>query len=295
MSSAYRGRFAPSPTGRLHFGSLVAAVASHAQARQQRGTWLIRMEDLDRPREVPGMAKALIEDLAAFGMVSDEPIVLQSQRDDLYTEALGRLSQRGSLFDCGCKRSDLRGLTAYPGTCREGLGPGKQARTVRVKVDSEPIALDDLVQGPFAQILQRDIGDFIVRRADGLFAYQLAVVVDDADQGITEIVRGADLLDSTPRQIYLQQLLDYAQPSYLHVPVAVDENGAKLSKQAFAQPVDPTQPIAGLSAAWRFLGQPPMTSPSTTEQFWRQAIDCWQPGRIPSRQSIAISPPRRCN
>jgi len=280
MRSQYRGRFAPSPTGRLHFGSLIAAVASYAQARQSEGIWLVRMEDLDRPREVPGMAAALIEDLAAFGMVSDESIVYQSRRNPIYQQALSSLEKAGLIFPCACSRKQLHGQRAYPGTCRDGLPVGKKARTQRLRVESTEVKFEDLIQGVYLQDLA-EVGDFIVRRADRLFAYQLAVVVDDAEQGITEVVRGADLLDSTARQIYLQQLLGYRRPSYCHVPVAVDSEGNKLSKQTFAAPVDSLKPVAGLQSAWRFLGQAELPVVSDVESFWRLAIERWRVQQVP--------------
>ncbi len=289
----YCGRFAPSPTGRLHFGSLVAAVASYAQAKAKGGVWIVRMEDLDRPRERPGMADALIADLAAFGLRSDETVVKQSQRDDRYARALDQLDRQGLIYGCACTRAKLGGAPVYPGYCRDGLPRGETARALRIRVPTSTVSFHDRVQGPIAQSLAADVGDFIVRRADGLFAYQLAVVVDDADQGITEVVRGCDLLDSTPRQIFLQRQLGLSTPGYLHVPLAVDETGAKLSKSWDAAPVDPEAPLNGLLQAWQFLGQLSLhgssSSPRTVDEFWRLAIDCWDSRRIPAEPTVRPS------
>lgn len=285
--STYRGRFAPSPTGRLHFGSLVAAVASHAQARVNDGVWIVRMEDLDRPREVAGMADALISDLATFGMRSDEPVMYQSRRDDAYAAALEQLRERGLIFACSCSRRELKAHAVYPGFCRDGVSK-KGAAAVRVLATDQLIEHDDAVLGTQAQNIAADVGDFIIKRTDGLFAYQLAVVLDDAEQGITEVVRGADLLDSTPRQIYLQQLLGLPTPDYAHVPLALDGAGNKLSKQSKARPVDPNEPVGGLLAAWKFLGQAaPDSTPTSVESFWQFAIDRWSLERLrPKGQAI---------
>ncbi len=248
----YRGRFAPSPTGDLHFGSLVAAVGSWLRARIEGGVWLIRIEDLDPPREVPGSATRIIETLARFGMSSDEPIEYQSQRADLYARALETLRDQGALFPCTCTRTEL---AASGGLHREACVPAPdRAQALRVRAPRGVITFEDAVQGPQRQDLYGEVGDFVVRRADGLTAYQLAVVVDDAAQGITEIVRGADLLDSTPRQLYLQQLLSLPHPRYAHLPLAVDAQGVKLSKQAASRPVDPDDPLPALVAALKFLG-----------------------------------------
>lgn len=249
---SYRGRFAPSPTGPLHFGSLVAAVGSWLRARSQNGIWLVRMEDLDPQREVPGAARDILETLASFGMVSDEPVVWQSRRDKAYDAAFARL--RECVFPCWCSRSDLEaggGLHRSP--C---IAPPSPARMPawRLRVDDHEIGFIDLLQGPFSQNLLNDVGDFVVRRVEGGFAYQLAVVVDDADARITEVVRGADLLDSTPRQIRLQQLLGLPTPGYAHLPLVLDRTGAKLSKSARALPVDRNDPLPTLRAALDFLG-----------------------------------------
>lgn len=282
VTSTYRGRFAPSPTGELHAGSLVAALASWLDARAHGGAWLVRIEDLDPPREVAGAAQRILAALAAFGMESDAPVVWQSARSELYRQALDRLAAAGLLYECACSRSDIAaaqqrlGLPPrrYPGTCREGAR-GREARALRVRVPDDVVAFDDRACGRFAQHLGRDVGDFIVRRADGLWAYQLAVVVDDAEQRITDVVRGADLLDNTPRQIWLQRALGVPTPRYLHVPVVTNARGEKLSKQTGATALDLADPLGELERAWRHLGFAPLGAASV-EAFLRVAIALWR-------------------
>lgn len=230
----YRGRFAPSPTGQLHFGSLVAAVGSWIRARSQNGVWIVRMEDLDPPREVPGAAADILETLTAFGMESDEPVMFQSRREAAYASAFEQLDAAGHVFPCWCSRVDLEPFGGIHRAC---------------------VAAPDAMRAP-AWRVRDDAGDFVIRRVEGWHAYQLAVVVDDAGQGITEVVRGADLLDSTPRQIHLQHLLGLPTPAYLHLPLALDSEGKKLSKQDRARPVDRDDPMPALRAALAFLGQP---------------------------------------
>lgn len=251
---SYRGRFAPSPTGPLHFGSLVAAVGSWLRARANQGVWLIRMEDIDPPREVPGAAEDILATLAAFGMESDEPVLYQSRREPAYREALERLRADSHAFPCWCSRGDLeaqRNIHHEP--CSAPADPARPPAW-RMRVPHETIHLDDTAVGSFAQDLHADAGDFVILRNDGWFAYQLAVVVDDAYQSITEVVRGLDLLDSTPRQIYLQRLLGYPTPAYLHLPLVLDADGRKLSKQERARSIDRNDPMPGLREALRFLG-----------------------------------------
>ena len=252
MPGGYRGRFAPSPTGDLHFGSLVAALGSWLRARARGGTWLVRVEDIDPPREVEGAARRIVETLAAFGMTSDEPVVHQSDRGALYADAAARLLASGAAFECRCSRSDLA-----DGIHRQCVARGRdftRAAALRVRALDEEICFDDLLQGRRCQNLARDVGDFVVRRVEGYWAYQLAVVVDDAAQGITEVVRGADLLDSTPRQIHLQRLLGLPTPAHAHLPLALDRERRKLSKQLASAPVDPRDPMPALRRAAAFLG-----------------------------------------
>jgi glutamyl-Q tRNA(Asp) synthetase len=294
----YRGRFAPSPTGPLHFGSLVAAVGSYLSARAQGGEWLVRMEDLDPPREVKGAADDILRTLEAYGFEWDSEVLYQSRRRDAYESAIDILRHQGALYACGCTRKEIadssvhgiEGLV-YPGTCRTGLAAGRSARALRVRTDQAEIEFADRVQGRQHSSLERDIGDFVVRRADGLFAYQLAVVVDDAEQGITEVVRGADLLASTPRQIHLQQLLGAPTPDYLHLPAALNDRGEKFSKQTLARPLPPRDPLPELWRALEFLGQspPPEWHGLRRADFWAAAIARWSEATIPRRSGIVIA------
>ncbi|HEX7815709.1 tRNA glutamyl-Q(34) synthetase GluQRS [Dyella sp.] len=251
---SYRGRFAPSPTGQLHFGSLVAAVGSWLCARQASGQWLVRVEDIDPPREVPGSAESILAALPAFGLVADEPIVRQSQRQAAYEAAFERLRDADLVFPCWCSRSDL---VASGGLHRHGFciatSDATRLPAWRLRVPDVEIVFDDGLQGLQRQRLIDTAGDFVIKRVEGLYAYQLACVVDDADQGITEVVRGNDLLDSTPRQIWLQRCLGLPTPTYRHLPLALDEQGRKLSKSAGAFPVDPTRPASMLQRALDFL------------------------------------------
>jgi glutamyl-Q tRNA(Asp) synthetase len=315
--SSYRGRFAPSPTGPLHFGSLVAAIGSYLDAKHHQGQWLVRIEDLDTPRTVKGAAKDILRTLEAFGLHWDEAVLYQSQRTDAYEEALLKLQSIGAVYPCTCTRKEiadsaLHGIDGiiYPGTCRNKthplpnpppLGEGMTAARAsawRVRTNtpfqpsslgkrSEPdplshrgrvregegfIEFNDILQGPITQHLENEIGDFVVKRADGLFAYQLAVVVDDAFQRITHVVRGSDLLSSTPRQIYLQQLFGLVTPAYMHLPVAVNAKGEKLSKQTLAAPVDSHNVSSALWSALQFLHQEP---PVELESSQRDEILDW--------------------
>ena len=260
----YRGRFAPSPTGPLHFGSLVSAMASFLQARAQGGQWFVRIEDLDPPREQPDAADHILRMLEALGMTWDGEVWYQRHRHPEYEAAISRLEAAGAVYACTCSRrevadSSVRGIDGpvYPGTCRDrGIGDGA-ARAQRVRTDATVVVFDDRWQGRVARTLDRDYGDFVLRRADGLFAYQLAVVVDDAAQGISEVVRGADLLESTPRQIHLQRLLGLPTPTYAHHAVVLNDAGQKLSKQTQAPPIDGRDDVpAVLTRALRFLEQP---------------------------------------
>jgi glutamyl-Q tRNA(Asp) synthetase len=246
----------------LHFGSLVAALGSWLRARACGGTWLVRIEDLDPPREVPGSRERIVQALAAFGMHSDEPVMRQGERHVHYAAALQRLVALGAAFPCRCSRSELGASGIHRG-CVAGPDSATREPAWRVHVPAGTIAFDDAIQGRYEQDLGLAVGDYVVRRADGWWAYQLAVVVDDAAQGITEVVRGADLIDSTPRQIHLQRLLGLSTPAYAHLPLALDPAGAKLSKQAASLPVDPGDPLPALRAALSFLGQPLPRVPPT--------------------------------
>lgn len=288
-STPYVGRFAPSPTGPLHFGSLVACLASYLDARAAGGTWLLRMEDLDRPRCRPEFATQIPATLARLGFQWDGEILFQSRRDDRYAECLARLTSEGRVYACACSRREIADSAVtgidgpvYPGTCRH-LALGATGNAIRVRVPDGTTAFTDRVQGHQSQELARDIGDFVLRRRDGLFAYQLAVVVDDADQGVTDVVRGADLLDSTPRQLLLQQMLGFPQPRYLHIPVAVNAAGQKLSKQTLAPALNNAAGCSQLNQALQFLGQPtvPADLAQTPSDLLLQAVSTWQPGSIP--------------
>jgi glutamyl-Q tRNA(Asp) synthetase len=291
----YRGRFAPSPTGPLHFGSLIAAVASYLEAKTQSGEWLLRMEDLDTPREVAGAADAILKALETFGFEWDGSVIYQSRRFDAYAAALENL--QALVYPCTCSRKEIadsamHGIDGliYPGTCRNGLKTDKQARAWRIKVEDRVIAFDDAIQSTISQNLSCDIGDFVLKRADGLYAYQLAVVVDDAEQGITHVVRGADLLDSTPRQIYLQQKLGVDTPGYAHIPVATNSQGEKLSKQTLAQPVDAQNPVPAIWQALSFLGQRPEISlrKASLAALWEYAKINWDISNIPRQRNICV-------
>ena len=309
---AYRGRFAPSPTGALHFGSLVAAMASFCDAKSAGGTWLVRIEDVDLPRNRPGAESGILATLERYGFAWDTPVVRQSERSAHYELALARLIASDRAYPCACTRRELEsavlgpaGERVYPGTCRAGVPADRAARPqrawrLRVVSDAQardavPVAFRDRLLGRQGQDLARDVGDFVVRRADGLFAYQLAVVVDDALQGITDVVRGADLCASTPRQIRLQQQLGYPTPRYLHVPVAINADGEKLSKQTRAPPL-PDDPLPALAAAWRFLDQPLPESPfrpATPREFWSWALLNWTPARLPPVPMLPAQPGNR--
>lgn len=300
--SCYRGRFAPSPTGPLHFGSLVAATGSFLEARAAGGEWLLRMEDVDEPRSQPGAADAILRTLEKAGFAWEGEVAYQSRRTQGYRTAFERLRLGDAVFACGCTRREVAdsmlapdAAPRYPGTCRAGLPSGRAARAWRLRVEPGPVCFDDALQGRVCQDLAAEVGDFVVLRADGCFAYQLAVVVDDAEQGITQVVRGADLIDSTPRQIYLQRQLGLPQPAYLHLPAAVNAAGEKLSKQTRARPIDGVRPQAALLAALEFLGQRPPADllRATLDELWRWAIAHWDRARLP-RCRFATAPAAYC-
>lgn len=286
----YAGRFAPSPTGPLHAGSLVAALASWLDAKAHGGRWLVRIEDVDTARCVPGAAETILTQLADCGLVSDEEPVWQSRRGAMYQAALDRLVSSGEAYPCGCSRKDIddalaargehhkrHGELVYPGTCRDGLH-GKTPRSWRFRVSSGVVRWLDRRLGPQAQDVEHEVGDFVLLRADGIWAYQLAVVVDDAAQGITHVVRGEDLADNTARQILLQQALEAPMPAYLHAPLVLAANGEKLSKQNGARPLDTRDPLRALDAAAAALGLAPHAGPlpialAAWEAQWKELYD----------------------
>ena len=290
MRLSYSGRFAPSPTGDLHFGSLVSAVASFLQAKHVHGEWLIRMEDIDPPREVPGSATRILHDLSRLGLNSDRPVLYQSTRTSAYQSAIDTLLSEGKAFWCGCSRNDLPPSGIYPGTCRNGLAPGKYPRAVRFKVGGSTIRFSDLIQGAIEENLEDSVGDFIIRRADGLPAYQLAVVVDDAFQGITEVVRGLDLLESTARQIHLQHVLGLPTPAYAHHPLAIGDDGRKLGKRLGSDPVGRLPAAQAVSAALQFLGQNPPGG-MELKDLWSWACEHWQADSIPRVECMRVESP----
>ena len=283
------GRFAPSPTGDLHFGSLVAAVASYLETKSRGGHWLVRVDDIDPPREVPGSADRILLALQSFGMRSGRPVVFQSQRTNAYRTVLENLLDEGLAFPCGCTRSELPPSGIYPGTCRNGLAPGKSPRAVRLAVSNKPVRFIDGIQGEFSENLSETCGDFVIWRADGLPAYQLAVVVDDSWQGVTEIIRGCDLLGSTARQIHVANCLGLESPRYAHHPVAATAGKHKLSKRLGSDPIENSPRSQTLELALRFLGQdPPGGLP--LDELWIWAIDHWDIERVPRKQRIEIVP-----
>jgi glutamyl-Q tRNA(Asp) synthetase len=288
VPTGYRGRFAPSPTGALHFGSLLAAFGSWLLARHARGEWLVRIEDLDPPREIVGAASRQLHTLEAFGLVPDGPVLRQSERSDVYADALERLLASGDAFACHCSRSDLAENGGIHRACVATTRRTHPAIRLRVP-DGTMIAFDDAIQGRIEQRVDVDVGDFVLRRADGYWAYQLAVVVDDAAQGITDVVRGADLRDSTPRQILLQRALGLPTPRYAHLPLVVDAAGHKLSKSLASLPIDAGHPLPALRAAWRALGQrsEALDASCTIAAALEAAMATFSPQRIPAG-SIAV-------
>lgn len=297
----YIGRYAPSPTGPLHFGSLIAAVASYCDAKANAGKWLLRIEDLDKPREITGATNTILQQLEAFGFEWDDEIIYQSKRNQYYAEAFNQLQKQQLIYPCTCTRKEIadssnhlgiEGLI-YPNTCLQHSIKPNTVAAFRIKTNSVPISFNDTIQGNICQILSADSGDFVLKRADGLFTYQLAVVVDDAAQGVTHIVRGADLLASTPRQIYLQQLLRLNNPIYTHVPIATNAAGEKLSKQTKAPAVD-TQFIGqSLFYALDFLGQNPLVDIKNNQpaEIWNWAIANWQLHKVSPQKYLFYNKP----
>ncbi|HSR02040.1 MAG TPA: tRNA glutamyl-Q(34) synthetase GluQRS [Methylophilaceae bacterium] len=282
----YIGRFAPSPTGPLHFGSLVTAVASYLDARSKQGKWLLRMEDLDKQREVKGAASNIFSTLKTYGFYWDDAVIYQSQRKDIYERALAKLKVMQHIYPCTCTRKEIADSSEqtgiegviYPKTCLHQTIKANHPVAWRIKTPDKSILFKDVIQGHIEQNLSKQIGDFVLKRADGQFAYQLAVVVDDAEQGITNVVRGADLLNSTTRQIYIQKLLGYTQPTYMHIPIVKNKLGQKLSKQTLAAPIDIGESSRTLWQALAFLNQNPPQSlkHKTIDQLWKWAIPNWQ-------------------
>ena len=285
----YRGRFAPSPSGPLHAGSLLAALGSWLLARQAGGDWLVRIEDLDPPREMPGAAQRQLATLEAFGLVPDATVAYQSQRGMLYRRTLERLLAQDLAFECHCSRRDLAASAGIHRRCVPGRARPDPAIRLRVP-DGAKVGFVDAIHGRLVQQVDREVGDFVLRRTDGFWAYQLAVVADDADQGITHVVRGADLLDSTPRQILLQRALGLPTPAYAHLPLLFDAQGRKLSKSDAARPVDTNAPLPTLRMLWASLGQRPMEAEFTAPaHFLAAAIDRFELARVPaSRASAAL-------
>lgn len=290
----YRGRFAPSPTGPLHFGSLAAAAASWLDARAANGQWFVRIEDLDTPRCVKGAEAKILQTLEECGLNWDGAVTRQSTRIHLYHDALQQLQRIGLVYPCGCTRKEISdslmsihtpGETPYPGTCRNGLKPGRTPRAWRFRIPEGVVEFKDRLQGKQQQDVEREVGDFVILRADGIWAYQFAVVVDDADQGMTHVVRGADLLHSTPRQIALQRAFGFDEPSYLHVAVAANEHGDKLSKQTRAREAS----VADLPDALRFLG---LTPPDELQggELLQWAVTRWDVTSLPVQQAIPLPP-----
>ncbi|MEZ5568787.1 MAG: tRNA glutamyl-Q(34) synthetase GluQRS [Halioglobus sp.] len=291
---SYRGRFAPSPTGPLHLGSLIAALASFLDARHYAGAWLVRMEDLDPPREEAGAAERILTSLQRHGLCWDEPVLYQSTRYAAYAQALKTLQQAGLLFTCRCTRAQIGAEGTCCGACRHTPGApvagraGDRPGALRLAVPPDArVAFTDALQGTQHSALGQQLADFVVKRKDGLYAYQLAVVVDDFHQGISHVVRGADLLDSTPRQIALQQALGYPTPAYCHIPLITTRSGQKFSKQNNAPALDDSRAAHNLRLALDFLGQtPPPTELTAVDDILRFATAGWAPGRIPGVLSI---------
>lgn len=288
-SSRYRGRFAPTPSGDLHFGSIIAALGSFLQARNQKGLWLVRIDDVDKTRARPGADTRILKQLENLGLHWDGEIMYQSQRDRFYQSALDSLTKDNLLYACQCSRKQV-GQLPYPGTCREAALEFAPGRALRVKTDNTEIKIADKLQGSINSQLQHDVGDFIVRRADGLFAYHLAVVVDDAELEITEIVRGADLLDTTAAQVYLQQQLHFNTPHYLHLPVALDQQGIKLSKSGQAVSVSDRAEQEIIMQALSFLGQklPDHVHDANRGELLAWAIEHWDTSLIPRQTAITL-------
>ena len=292
ISAGYCGRFAPTPSGPLHFGSLVAAAGSYLEAKSRGGRWRLRIDDLDAARVAPGAVDAILTSLEALGFEWDGALIFQSRRVLAYHCALHRLWQQRLLYPCACSRRQIAGSgpagtegPIYPGTCRSGLPRGRAARAVRLDMAGATVIFDDALFGTQHRNLEREAGDFVVYRVDGVYAFHLASAVDDGELGITDVVRGADLLESSARQIHVLRLLGLPVPRYTHLPVAVDSRGEKLSKQTRAAAVDLSRPVPALCAVLRFLNQtvPPGLDDAALGDLWRHAIHHWDLQRIGAR------------
>ena len=287
-NTLYRGRFAPSPSGPLHLGSLLAATASYLDAKAQQGEWMVRIEDIDPPREKPGASDAILQALCDHGLHWDGDVMYQSQRSAAYDKVLDHLIEEEALFYCTCTRAELQGYPIYPGTCREQRLPPERLAAWRLRSDDSEQRWQDGLQGE-QKWSMTDVGDTILKRKDGLYAYQLAVVVDDHAQGITHVVRGIDLLDSTPRQLFLYQHLGWRAPAFSHIPVILDANGNKLSKQNHANPINPANAAHNLRRCLAWLGQAsPPSEATSVETILRFAVAHWQPMAIAGHRDIAL-------
>lgn len=296
QQSIYRGRFAPSPTGPLHFGSLIAATGSYLQAKSQAGEWLVRIDDIDPPREVAGATDEILLTLEQFGFEWDGPVSYQSQRIDYYQNAVDTLLQNGLAYPCGCTRKTIAAAQSeadkkhiYPGTCRHGLA-GKSPRMIRINTSGHESHFIDQIQGQCDYQLEKDTGDFVIHRADGLIAYQLATGIDDAEQGISDVIRGYDLLDSTPCQILIQQSLGLSTPTYGHLPIVQNSQGQKLSKQNLAPSLNSTEANALICQAMNFLGQnvPVELAQEPLQDLWNWSIKNWDISLVPRQQFIQL-------
>lgn len=286
----YRGRFAPTPSGPLHFGSIIAALGSYLQAKINNGKWLVRIDDIDQARAKKNADKIILEQLESLGLLWDEEIEYQSQNIDTYETALNELEELALIFPCRCSRKDLSNMP-YPGTCREARLSKSNSNSIRIITDKQTITLTDKLQGEYSQTLETDIGDFIIKRADGYFSYHLASVIDDAKQNITEIVRGIDLLDSTPRQIYLQQKLNLITPTYLHLPIAINSEGKKISKSTEVESRYIHDPNIQLFNALVFLGQcpPEELRNDTPVSILEWAEEKWNIDLLPQQKEIVVT------
>ena len=288
-SPRYIGRFAPTPSGYLHFGSLLAAVASYLDALHHQGCWLVRMEDLDTPRTIPGASDHILRTLRTYGLHWNGEVLRQSERLQRYQQVIDQWLESGQAYYCDCPRREIIANNGvYPGTCRERQLPAAPDHAVRLRVTDQPLSFDDRLQGTITQNILQTSGDFIIRRRDGIIAYQLAVVIDDIDQGMTDIVRGADLLDSTPRQLWMYQLLRHPAPRYLHVPLIMRLDGEKLSKRLGSAPLEADQAVATLHRALRILTPdiPPELASAPVADQLEWAVRHWQPERLPQNRQI---------